>query len=55
MHLIFGNLTVDDILLKQELDELAAAHPRFKARERECCALQCALFECLTEHVQTSC
>lgn len=32
--LIFGNLTADDILLKEELDDLAARHPgRFKVGE----------------------
>ena len=27
ISLIFGNLTQEDILIKQELDSLAAAHP----------------------------
>jgi cytochrome-b5 reductase len=31
LSLLFGNLTADDILMKQELDALAAAHPgRFR-------------------------
>lgn len=34
--LIFGNLTADDILLKEELDGLAAAYPgRFKVKTRD--------------------
>jgi cytochrome-b5 reductase len=28
ISLLFGNLTADDILIKQELDALAAAHPK---------------------------
>ena len=28
--LLYGNKTVEDILLKQELEEMAAANPRFK-------------------------
>jgi cytochrome-b5 reductase len=30
ISLIFANVTADDILLKAELDELAAKHPQFK-------------------------
>jgi cytochrome-b5 reductase len=31
LSLLFGNLTADDILIKQELDDLVAAHPgRFR-------------------------
>jgi cytochrome-b5 reductase len=35
ISLVFGNISEDDILLKQELEDLAAAHPdRFKVRAR---------------------
>lgn len=30
VSLIFGNVTEEDILLRKELDEFAAAHSRFK-------------------------
>jgi cytochrome-b5 reductase len=39
VSLIFGNISADDILIKEELDALAAQHPRrFKVRGAAGCA-----------------